>query len=605
MVPNSLGPAELLLKYGTDEQKERYLPRLADGREVPCFGLTEATAGSDATALEATGVLFEDADGTLSLRLNWKKRYITLGAVSTLLGLAFRLKDPDGLIGDEEDVGITCALIPTDTEGVVLDKRHDPLGVPFVNGPTEGHDVVVSADQIIGGLEQAGNGWRMLTEALSEGRGISLPSQAAGIAQRTARVTGAYAAVRQQFGLPIAQFEGVEEQLGFIAGHTYLMEALRNLAAGGLDSGAKPAVVSAIAKYNATECQRDVVNAGMDVLGGAGIVRGPRNLLARWYTALPIGITVEGANIMTRTLMIFGQGLIRCHPYAFDEFVALEDGDLETFDRTLFKHIGFVVRNFVRAGFLNLSGGRVAVTPGGPLARYWRRLSWASAYFALLADLALVSLGGKLQRKEKLTGRFADALSWMFIAMAVLKRFEAEGRRDEHVRFARWALDFSFARVQEAFDGLGRNLPVPGISLVRLWGNTTSVGHPPSDENGAEIADAITKPGEVREWLTNHCYVPKEGAFARLEEALELAVEAEEIYRTIRHAQRDGKLTEGKPKLLVEAALEQGIIDQEQHALLQREDDARRDVVSVDAFPIEEMAPEGEAPGPVRESAAE
>ena len=397
-VANSLGPAKLLLHYGTPEQKDHYLPRLARGEDIPCFALTEPTAGSDAASITSNGVVFEGEDGQLYIRLNWKKRYITLGAIATLLGLAFRLKDPHDLLGKGKDVGITCALIPTDTAGVTISQRHDPMGVPFYNSPTEGHDVVVPVSQIIGGVEQAGQGWKMLMQSLAAGRGISFPATCSGVAKLVSRVTGAYGVVRKQFGLSIGKFEGIEEPLARIAGLTYIVDAARQYTCGAVDRGEQPAVVSAIAKYTTTELSRRIINDGMDVMGGAGICRGPRNLLANIYTATPISITVEGANILTRSMMIFGQGAIRCHPYVFDEIAALETGDIAAFDRVFWSHMGSAVRNATRALLLHLTRGRLAGAPvGGKTARYYRKLAWASAAFAALTDLVLVNFGGSLK----------------------------------------------------------------------------------------------------------------------------------------------------------------------------------------------------------------
>ncbi|HEY9646906.1 MAG TPA: acyl-CoA dehydrogenase, partial [Chroococcidiopsis sp.] len=431
-VTNSLGPAKLLLRYGTPAQKDYYLPRLARGEEIPCFALTEPTAGSDAASLTSDGVVFRGEDGQLYLRLNWRKRYITLGAIATLLGLAVRLRDPDNLLGKGQMVGITCVLVPTKTAGVVINQRHDPMGVPFYNSPTEGHDVILPIEQIIGGVEQAGQGWKMLMQALAAGRGISFPATCTGVAKLVARVTGAYGVVRQQFGLSIGQFEGIEEPLARIGGLTYLTNAARLYTCGAVDQGEQPAVVSAIAKYTTTELSRQMINDGMDILGGAGICRGPRNLLANIYTATPISITVEGANILTRTLMIFGQGAIRCHPYVYAEIQALQEGDLAAFDRALWGHLGAFGRNTVRMLGLGLTRGWLARSPvRGETAGYYRKLTWASATFACLTDLALLTMGGSLKRRETLTGRFADVLSWLYLGTATLRRFEAEGRNPD------------------------------------------------------------------------------------------------------------------------------------------------------------------------------
>ncbi|MDZ4084966.1 MAG: acyl-CoA dehydrogenase, partial [Bdellovibrionales bacterium] len=407
MVPNSLGPAELLIHYGTDEQKKRMLPRLATGEEIPCFALTEPTAGSDAGSITSEGTLFKGEDGKLYMKLNWNKRWITLAAISTILGLAFRLRDPQNLLGKGEDLGITCALIPTKTPGVIVGQRHDPLGTPFYNCPTQGKDVVVSVDTIVGGLEGAGRGWLMLMECLAAGRGVSLPAQSAGGTALITRVISAHASIRKQFGMPIGMMEGVEEPIARIAGFNYLLEAMRKYTLGALDKGIKPAVTTAMAKYNATEIGRKAINDGMDVIGGAGISLGPKNLLGHLYIATPIGITVEGANIMTRTLIIFGQGAMRAHPYAYKEVDAIGRGDLVAFDAAFWGHIGHVTKNLFRAIVLSWTRGLLAFSPvGGSTARYYRKLSWASATFAIMADIAMGSLGGTLKARQMITGRF-------------------------------------------------------------------------------------------------------------------------------------------------------------------------------------------------------
>lgn len=513
LIPNSVGPAELLLAYGTEEQRRHYLPRLARGEEIPCFALTEPEAGSDAASLTSEGIVFRARDGRLALRLNWRKRYITLAPVATLLGLAVRLRDPENLLGKGEDVGITCVLVPASAPGVEIGRRHDPLGIPFPNGPTEGRDVVVPLDAIIGGAAGAGKGWRMLMEALSAGRSISLPAQSAGGAKMVARVVGAYAAVRKQFGSPLGRFEGVQEPLSRIAGLTYLMEAARIFTCGAVDSGHKPAVVSAIVKLQETELLRRLVLDGMDVLAGAGLCRGPRNVLADAYTAAAIGITVEGANILTRTLILFGQGAIRCHPYAQKEIRAFQDEDAKALRKALFGHARFLLGNLLRSALLGITRGRLARSPvSGPTARYYRRLAWASARFAALADLAMLSLGGKLKFREKLSGRFADVLSWMYLAISTLRRFEAEGRREEDLPLVRWALDWSLARIQEAFAGLYRNFEGPLAFWMRgpgaFWARLNPLGAEPSDREGSRVAAILQASGEQRDRLTAGLHLP-------------------------------------------------------------------------------------------------
>lgn len=597
MVPNSLGPAELLIHYGTDAQKNHYLPRLARGQEIPAFALTEPGAGSDAGAISSNGIVFQGGDGKLYLRLNWEKRYITLAAVSTVLGLAFKLRDPGNLLGKGADLGITCALIPTDTPGVALGRRHDPLGVPFYNGPTEGHDVVVPLeDAIIGGTEGAGRGWMMLMESLAAGRGISLPATATGGAKLVARVAGAHALVRKQFGQPIGKFEGIEEPLARIGGYCYILEASRRYTCGALDAGARPAVVTAMAKYNSTELHRKVVNDGMDILGGNGISRGPRNTLAHSYMNIPISITVEGANILTRTLIIFGQGAIRCHPYVLKEIEALEAWDVKAFDEAFWKHIGHVVRNLFRAAGLSLSRGYLARSPvSGPTAKYYRRLAWASATFALLADVAMGTLGGDLKRKEKITGRFADIFSWMYLGSVVLKRFHAEGRRNEDLPFVHWSAQYALHQIQEAFDGLFENMSVPGATWllrkpIASWARLNSLSSMPSDKLGGHIARALQTPGEQRDRHTQGIYVPttRTKGLARLEHAFDLSSKAEVIIGKIKKAIRAGQLAKAPPPKLINEGLAKGVISQDEVELLRMAEEAREDAIQVDSFTLEE-----------------
>ena len=594
MVPNSLGPAELLSHYGTQEQKDHYLPRLADGREIPCFALTEPNAGSDAGSMTSNGVVIKGEDGKLYIKLNWEKRYITLAAISTLIGLAIKLRDPDNLLGKGEDLGITCILVPASSKGVVLGKRHNPMGVPFYNCPTKGEDVVVSIDQIIGGPEGAGQGWKMLMECLGIGRSISLPAQAAGGAKVATRTVGAYSAIRKQFGLEIGKFEGIEDPMARIGGLTYLVEAARIFGVGAVDKGLKPAVTSAIAKYNTTELARIMINDAMDILGGAAISRGPRNILANMYIAAPIGITVEGANILTRTLIIFGQGAIRCHPYAFSELTALMEGDAAKFDKYFFKHIGFALRNTCRSLLLSLTRGHLAKVPNGPMKKYYRKLAWSSATFAFMADLALGSYGGGLKMKEKLSGRYADVLSWMYLITATLHRFEAEGRRKDHEAFVTYACEYGFAKIQEAFDGIFANIEIPFLTKIfrgpiLLWNRLNSLGRMPSDQITAKIAREMMVPGELRDSLTWGVYLSgdKEDNLGRYEHTLALVTEAAAIYKKIYKAVKAKKLPKGKPHLLVDQALEAGVITADEAKLAKDAEAARDDAVKVDSFDVE------------------
>ncbi|MEX0914317.1 MAG: acyl-CoA dehydrogenase, partial [Wenzhouxiangellaceae bacterium] len=429
-VPNSLGPAELLLHYGTDEQKNHYLPRLATGEEIPCFGLTSTTAGSDATSISDYGVICKgqwEGKEVLGMRLTFDKRYITLAPVATVVGLAFRLYDPDGLIGDTKDIGISLALLPRDVPGMDIGRRHFPLNNPFPNGPIRGKDVFVPLDFLLGGTEYAGEGWRMLIESLSVGRAISLPSSTTGGAKLACLATGAYARIRKQFNLPIGRFEGIEEALARIAANTYSVSALSRQTASEVDAGEKPAVPGALAKYHCTELSREILKDAMDIHGGKGIILGPRNYLGRGWQGAPIWITVEGANILTRSMMIFGQGAIRCHPYVLKELEALEIEDEEeqliAFDKLLFQHIGHSLSCASRSFVLGMSMAKFAAVPGDrQTKKYYRKLSRYTAAFSLMADIAMLTWGGKLKMKEKVSGRLGDALSWLYISASMLRR---------------------------------------------------------------------------------------------------------------------------------------------------------------------------------------
>ena len=590
-VTNSLGPAKLLLRYGTQAQKDYYLPRLATGEEIPCFALTEPNAGSDAGSIVSHGVVFEGDDRKLYIRLNWEKRYITLATIATLMGLAFRLRDPDNLLGKGEDVGITCALIHTDTPGVTIDRRHDPMGVPFYNSPTIGKDVVVPIEQIIGGVEQAGRGWKMLMQSLAAGRGVSFPATCTGIAKLVTRVTGAYARVRKQFGLNIGRFAGVEEPLARIGGLTYLMDAARLYTVGAVDRGEQPAVVSAIAKYNFTELSRQIVNDGMDIMGGAGICRGERNLLANIYSATPIPITVEGANILTRTMIIFGQGAIRSHPYVYQEIAALNSSNVKAFDRVFWQHLGSIVRNLFRTVLLSLSRGYLARSPvSGATAKYYRKLAWASASFAWLTDVALIRYGGSLKRQEKLTGRFADILSWMYLATATLRRYEAEGRNVEDLPLVDWSMQYALSQIQQSFEGILNNMSVPLLSIVAAWWRFNPISKMPSDKLGSKVARIVQTPGRQRDNLTRDIYLPTdtEEALGRLEQALMLSVAAESILHKVKAAIKANKLPQAKPEKLIRHALEAKIISLDEVELLTQAESARNDAVRVDSFTLEE-----------------
>lgn len=598
MVPNSLGPAELLIHYGTDEQKKHYLPRLADGREIPCFGLTEPGAGSDAASITATGVVFKGDDGKPMLKLNWNKRWITLAGVSTLIGLAFKLKDPQNILGKGEDLGITCALIPTKTPGVKADRRHNPLGMPFYNCPTQGKDVIVPIDAIIGGAAGAGNGWKMLMECLAAGRGVSLPAQGAASAKFAARVASAHATVRKQFGMSVGMFEGVREPLARIVGHAYMFEAARKYTLAGIDEGRKPPVVTAMAKYYFTEAQRLVVNDAMDILGGAAISRGPRNLMAHSYITIPVSITVEGANILTRTLIIFGQGALRAHPYAYKVVDALERGNLKDFDAAFFGHIFHIVKNAVRAVFHSATRGfLVFPAVGGPAARYTQRLTWVSSVFALMADVAMGTFGPALKAKGKTTGRYADVLAWMYIATATIRRYEADGRRKEDESLFRWSMDYAFWQIQRAFEDLFANFDAPFIGWVfrgpiRWLMGVSPMGCRPSDKLDHALASLIQKPGDQRDRVTDGIYMPKESdqALTRLENAFRLTLESDAVFRKVSKAVKAKKLKKAAPAELYPAAAAAGVITQDELGVLKRAEEARWDAIQVDDFSLDMKA---------------
>ena len=589
MVPNSLGPAELLIHYGTEKQRDHYLPKLADASYIPAFALTEPGAGSDAGAIAANGVLFRDEEGEIMIRLNWQKRYITLAAVANVLGLAFKLHDPDNLLGRGTDLGITCALIPSDAPGITRGRRHDPLGVPFVNSPFEGENVIVPLDVIIGGKSGAGRGWQMLMESLAAGRGISLPASALGSAKRVFLVASAHAAVRRQFGLPIGKFGGIEEALARIGGFTYLMDAVRVYTLGSIDQGAAPAVVTAMVKYHLTELGRTIINDGMDILGGNAISCGPRNLLASVYMSNPIAITVEGANILTRTLIIFGQGAIRCHPWAYKEIAALQEGDARGFDRAFWGHIGHVVRNAMRSQVLAATRGYAGRIPvRGVARRYVRRLNWASASFAFLADVAMGALGGSLKREEKVTGRFADIFSWMYIGAATVRRFEAEGRRGEDVAYFRWSMEHALHQIQLGFEGLLANLRVPGLTwFVRgpaFWiHRINTFGRGPSDRTGHRVAQLMQTPGAQRRRLTAGVYLPEDEneALGRLEAALKLAFQVRSVEAKVSSAIRTRKLSRRPKSTRIDRAHAANIISDAERALVAKAAAACWDAIQV------------------------
>ena len=597
MVPNSLGPGELLMRFGTSEQQQHWLPRLADGREIPCFGLTSPEAGSDAASMTDTGIIckgeFEGRE-VIGLRLNWHKRYITLGPVATLLGLAFKAYDPDHLVGDQDELGITVALIPTHLPGVEIGRRHLPAMQVFQNGPNWGKDVFIPLDYIIGGKERLGQGWKMLMTALAAGRGISLPSLSAAGAAYAARTTGAYARIREQFNLPIGKFEGIEEPLARIAGTAYLLDAARRLTCAALNQGRHPAVISGIMKLHATERMRTVIDDAMDIHGGKAVIDGPQNYIGNLYRSVPVGITVEGANILTRNLIVFGQGAIRAHPHLLNEMNALGEKDpdkaLDAFDKAFWRHVGHSAANLFRAWGRNWSGGLFAPAPAaGPATGYYRQLSRHAAAFALCADMALLTLGGALKRKEMLSARFGDILSELYLLSAALKRWEDEGRQAEDLPLLEWCMANGLRTIQIRFAEILANLPnrVVAVLLKFIIQPLGARVIGPSDRTVHQCAQILLTPSVARDRLTpDLAAVEDDGAVARLEKAFRLIVAAEDIAKRLRAA-RVRKAADG---------VRQGVITQADADRLAAAQAAAAQVIEVDDFAPDALSPIYKAP---------
>ncbi len=599
-VPNSLGPAELLLHYGTEAQKDHYLPRLARGEEIPCFALTAPEAGSDAGAIADYGIVCKgewEGKEVLGMKLTWNKRYITLAPVATVLGLAFKLSDPEGLLRRPRDYGITCALIPVNTPGVEIGRRHWPLSIPFQNGPTWGKDVFVPLDFIIGGPERAGHGWRMLVDCLSAGRAISLPSGSIGGAKMAAYTTGAYARIRRQFRVPVGFMEGVMEALARIAGKTYAMDAAGAFTAAAIDQGAKPSVASAIVKSNVTRMGQEVSIDSMDVHGGKGIMLGPKNYTARPHQGSPISITVEGANILTRSLIIFGQGAIRCHPFVLQEIAAAQTEDrdqaIKAFDKALFGHIGHVGSNKVRAIWMGLTNSLLVMPPvSGLPRRYLQHMSRFSAQLAFLADLAMTLLGGELKRRESLSGRLGDMMSQLYIASAVLKRFADKGEPRHDEPLVRWAVEDALYRTQEAAFGVLHNFPVRwmGVLLKIVLFPFGRPVKPPSDKLGRVVARLLQTPGDAREELTDGILktVSETTNIGKVNKALLLQLEMEPIIKKLSKA-LDRKPESHEVVELAHTGLAAGLITQLDVDLVEKAEAARLEVIHVDDFAPEEL----------------
>jgi len=606
MVPNSLGPAELLLHYGTQEQKDRYLRRLASGQEVPCFALTGPFAGSDAGAIPDTGTVcygeFNGKQNVLGVSLTWEKRYITLAPAATLLGLAFKLFDPKNLLGAEVSRGITLALIPTDTPGVQIGRRHFPLNSAFLNGPTTGKDVFIPMDYIIGGSMRIGQGWRMLMECLAAGRSISLPASATGGVKLAARTSGAYCRVRKQFKVPVGKFEGVEEALTRIGGHLYVIDAARSMTAQAVDLGGKPSVISAIVKYHCTERGRIVINDAMDVHGGKGICLGPDNYLARAYQQTPIGITVEGANILTRSLIIFGQGAVRSHPYVLKEIHAAHDENIERavrdFDAALFGHISFSLSNAVRSLVYGLTGGLIIGVPTEqPTRSYYQALTRYSAAFAFASDVSMLVLGGELKRREKLSARLGDVLSQMYLCSAVLKRFEDDGRPEADLPLLHWGMQDGLYRIQQAFDSVLQNFPsrVAALVLRAMIFPLGQCRRPPNDKIGHQVASLLLTPGAARDRLTAGMFIKRDekDAVGALEAALASTLLCEPLQAQLEKARKEGRLKAREELQLIAEARGANLISPEQALQLERDYALRRKVIMVDDFAPEQLRANG------------
>jgi|LSQX01.3.fsa_nt_gb acyl-CoA dehydrogenase len=628
MVPNSLGPAELLMQYGTDEQKRYYLPRLAAGEEVPCFALTAPEAGSDAGSMPDKGIVCRDmwqGQEVLGLRVTWEKRYITLGPVATLLGLAFKVYDPDGLLGEQEELGITLALIPTDTEGVEIGRRHFPLNAAFMNGPNAGRDVFIPMDYLIGGQPMIGHGWKMLMNCLAVGRSISLPAGGTGAAKMASMTTGAYARIRRQFNLPIGEFEGVQEALARIGGNTYVMDAARRMTAGAVDLGEKPAVLSGVVKYHITERMRQCLNDAMDVHGGKGICLGPKNYLGRGYQSIPISITVEGANILTRSMMIFGQGAIRSHPYVLKEMLATQQADeqqaIAEFDALLYEHIGHALGNAAGALLLGLSCGALARVPehlkrkpetsteyaedrrryprgrrdtaSADLRGYYRQLSRLSAAFATLTDASMLMLGGELKRRERLSARLGDVLSFIYLASACLKHFHDQGEPADDLPLLRWGVEDLLVKIEQAMHEILLNFPdrCVGVALRVVIFPLGRRLKPPSDGTGRQVAQLLMTPGPARDRLLQGCYFnhDPEDVTGLLNSTLDKVILADPIEQRLAKAQHSGELDHDSNADNLAIAAESGVISPDEASQVREARIARRAVIEVDDFSQEEM----------------
>ncbi len=594
-VPNSLGPAELLLHYGTEEQKQYYLPRLAKGEEIPCFALTSPSAGSDASSIIDHGIIcrrFHDGVAQIGIRLTWNKRYITLAPVATLLGLAFKLYDPEHLMGDREDLGITCALIPTHLEGITIGHRHNPLGAAFPNGPTQGENVFIPLDSIIGGFDRAGQGWKMLMECLAAGRAISLPSLTCGGAKKSALASGAYVRIRRQFNVAIESFGGVEEALTRIAAKTYLLEATRLFTVNALDHQEPSAIAAAISKYHCTELARAIVNDSMDIHGGKAICMGPHNYMAQSYIETPISITVEGANILTRSMIIFGQGVIRCHPYILAELNAVKAQDIKAFDKALFAHFGSVWSNYCRSAILGFSLGWSKGAPRS-IKSYYNHLNRMSSAFATLTELSLLALGSKLKFKEKISARLGDILSDLYMASAVLRYHQDSSKAEEEQPVVRWLLQNLLVDIQESMRELLANLPYPkSFKLVQRKLFPFGFRYQrPSDELGSQVANLLASPSVLRERLSQAVYLKPtpENLVGEMNYILDEVVACESLDQKFFQALRHGEIVGKIYKEQLDSALDKNILSKDEFDRLWNIELFRQKVIGVDDFAPEQF----------------
>lgn len=592
MVPNSLGPAIFLEHYGTEAQQQYYLPRLATGEEIACFALTSPEAGSDATSIIDSGVVCKGehkGKPCLGIRLNFDKRYITLAPICTLIGLAFKLTDPDHLLGDKEELGITSALVPSDLPGVEIGARHKPMTLPFMNGPIRGHDVFIPLDFVFGGEAGIGRGWQMMMECLSLGRGISLPSLADAANQLCFRTSSAYAVVRNQFKHSIGDFEGVGLPLAEITGYTYIAQATRVFTALAVDSGARPSIASAITKYHLTELARKSVNHAMDIHGGKAIQNGPNNYLAAIYNAIPISITVEGANILTRNLIVFGQGLVRCHPYLAKEMSLAGQSETEItlrdFDKVFLTHIGFTFSRFVRTFIYGITGGRfISVGRQGKLKYYLQQLTRMSSAFVFFTDVTLLVLGAKLKFKESLSARFGDIVSYFYMASSVALSYEQSSLREEETPLMEWTLQYCLAKMQQSFDEIADNYPNKflGKLLRRLVFPFSRAYKMPADKLSLKIAKLARQNSKLRDNMTQNAYLGEApDSMALLEEVFKQTEQAELFLKLVpnANAKADTHLL-----LEIDALLTNKKISQDDHGLLTKFLKARMQVIRVDEF---------------------